>query len=372
MWPAGRRPPHAGRVCSPETATRAFGAGGRGELTFGAATGYIAARMSQPNRVSFAFILLILVLTGWLHLGALLLSVLFSYFIITKLNFMKPRAKWLAVAIFLVLLAGIAYALTYFIHDTVKALPAIAERALPAIVQWATDHQIQLPFTDLETLKDQAFVFARSQASNLGAFADAARGATTQFVYLSVGCIVAIGLYLNPRLELDPPAGATGHNLYSRCCEEISRRFATFYRSFAMVTNAQITISAINTVLTAIFVTAMGLPHLVVAVGLTFLCGFLPVIGNLISNALVVALGFMVSPSSGLWALVFLVLVHKLEYFLNSKIIGARIHTSIWLTLLALMVGERLMGITGMVLAPAVLHYVRMEASKIPVDQEPG
>ncbi len=328
--------------------------------------------MSQANRISFAFIFLILVLTGWLHLGALLLSVLFSYFIITRLNFMKPKAKWLAVAIFLALLAGIAYALTYFIHATIKALPDITENALPKIVKWAADHQIELPFTDLESLKDQAVTFARSQAGNLGAFADVARGATTQFVYLFVGCLVAIGLYLNPRLELDEPAGAQRRNLYSLCCEEISKRFATFYHSFAMVTNAQITISAVNTVLTAIFMVAMGLPQLVVAVGLTFLCGFLPVIGNLISNSLVVALGFMVSPTKGLWALAFLVLVHKLEYFLNSKIIGSRIHTSIWLTLLALMLGERLMGITGMVLAPVVLHYVRMEMSQIPVQDQSG
>ena len=198
--------------------------------------------------------------------------------------------------------------------------------------------------------------------------ADVARGATTQFVYLFIGCIVAIGLYINPRLDLDQPPGTLGHNLYSLCCDEISRRFATFYRSFAMVMNAQITISAINTVLTGIFVTVMGLPHLIVAVGLTFLCGFVPVIGNLISNALVVALGFVVSPTKGLWALAFLVLIHKLEYFLNSKIIGSKIHTSIWLTLLALVIGERLMGITGMVLAPVVLHYIRMEASKIPVN----
>jgi predicted PurR-regulated permease PerM len=324
--------------------------------------------MSQPNRISFAFILLILVLTGWLNLGALLLSVLFSYFVITKLNFMKPRAKWLAVAIFLLLLAALAYAFTYFIHATVRALPNIADRAVPVLVQWATDHQIQLPFTDLETLKEKAFSFARSQASNLGAFADIARGATAQFICVFVGCVVAIGLYLNPQLELDSPGDALRNNLYSLCCEEISRRFATFYRSFAMVMNAQITISTINTVLTGIFVTAMGLPHLVVAVGLTFLCGFLPVIGNLISNTLVVALGFMTTPTKGVWSLVFLVLVHKLEYFLNSKIIGAKIHTSIWLTLLALIVGERLMGITGMVLAPVALHYIRMEASKIPVD----
>ena len=40
-------------------------------------------------------------------------------------------------------------------------------------------------------------------------------------------------------------------------------------------------------------------------------------------------------------ALVFLVLLHKLEYFLNSKIIGDRIKNPVWLTLLALIIGER-------------------------------
>ena len=324
--------------------------------------------MILPNRISFAFIALILALAGWLHMGALLLSVLFSYFVIGKLNFMKPHAKWLAVAVFLAVLAALAYALTYFIHETVKSLPKIADRAVPAVIQWATDHQIQLPFTDLETLKDKAFEFARGQASNLGHFADFARGATTQFVFLTVGCLVAIGIFLDPRLELDDPDPVLRNNLYSLCCEAISRRFATFYASFDIVMNAQITISAINTVLTAIFVVSMGLPHLVVAVGVTFLCGFIPVIGNLLSNTLVVALGFMVSPAKGLWALVFLVVVHKLGYFLNGKIVGAKIRSSIWLTLLALLLGERLMGITGMVLAPVVLHYIRIEASKIPVE----
>jgi len=322
--------------------------------------------MSRPNRISYLFVTLVFVLTGWFHLGVLLLSVLFSYFIVSKLNFMKPRAKWLAVAVFLGILAALAYALTYFIHATVTALPKIAERAVPAIVQWAQDRQLELPFTDLESLKGQAMDFAQSQAHNLGTVLDFARGATTQFVYLFVGCIVAIGLFLNPRLDTEQAGNSGRANLYSLCCEQISRRFATFYRSFALVMNAQITISTINTVLTGIFVAAMGLPHLLVAVGMTFLCGFLPVIGNLISNTLVVALGFAVSPAKGLWALGFLVVVHKLEYFLNSKIIGAKIHTAIWLTLLALMIGERLMGITGMVLAPVFLHYLKIEASQLP------
>ena len=70
------------------------------------------------------------------------------------------------------------------------------------------------------------------------------------------------------------------------------------------------------------------------------------------------------SPKMALLALLFLILLHKLEYFLNSKIIGDRIKNPMWLTLLGLIIGETLMGIPGMILAPAVLHYIKVEASR--------
>ena len=63
----------------------------------------------------------------------------------------------------------------------------------------------------------------------------------------------------------------------------------------------------------------------------------------------------------------FLVVVHKLEYFLNSKIIGQRIRNPVWLTLIPLVIGERLMGIPGLVLAPVVLNYLPVEMMKIEV-----
>ena len=131
---------------------------------------------------------------------------------------------------------------------------------------------------------------------------------------------------------------------------------------------AQMTISAINTVLTSIFVFAVGLPYAAVVVGLTFLCGLLPIVGNIISNTVIVFLGFLVSPKVAIGALIFLVVIHKLEYFLNSKIIGDRIRNPIWLTLFGLIVGEKLMGIPGMILSPVVLNYLRVEMSKIEVD----
>jgi predicted PurR-regulated permease PerM len=133
---------------------------------------------------------------------------------------------------------------------------------------------------------------------------------------------------------------------------------------------AQIIISAINTVFTAIFVMVVGLPYAMVVVGATFLCGLIPVLGNLISNTIIVSNGFTVSPKRALAALVFLVVIHKLEYFLNSKIIGRRIHNPLWLMLITLVVGEKLMGVSGMILAPVVLNYIRIEASRIEVKQE--
>ena len=107
-------------------------------------------------------------------------------------------------------------------------------------------------------------------------------------------------------------------------------------------------------------------PNAMVVIGVTFLCGLLPVVGNLLSNSIVVGIAITVSPKLALAALVFLVVIHKLEYFLNSKIVGGRIRNPFWLTLLALVIGERLMGIPGIVLAPVVLSYIKFETSRIP------
>jgi predicted PurR-regulated permease PerM len=107
----------------------------------------------------------------------------------------------------------------------------------------------------------------------------------------------------------------------------------------------------------------VGLPHAALIFGVAFLCGLLPIVGNLISNTIIVCVGFLISPAMALAALVFLVVIHKLEYFLNSQIIGARIRNPLWLTLLGLVVGEHLMGVPGMVLAPVVLNYIKLEAS---------
>jgi predicted PurR-regulated permease PerM len=66
-------------------------------------------------------------------------------------------------------------------------------------------------------------------------------------------------------------------------------------------------------------------------------------------------------------ALAFLVIIHKLEYFLNGKIIGNIVKLPMYMTLLGLIVGEALFGISGMILSIPTILFVRAELGAIKV-----
>jgi predicted PurR-regulated permease PerM len=319
--------------------------------------------LSASARFSYLFMGVALILMGWLHLAGPLVVALFTYLALAWLSPPIRGGKWLAMLTVLVLLAAVSYALGYFVHITVQALPEIGDKAIPAIIAWAKEYGIQLPFTDYDSLKDFALESIKGEARYFGDFARLARTASSHLLLLIAGAVIAIGVFLNPRFELTSKS-VDEENAYSAACREIGERFKTLYGAFSTVMGAQVIISAINTVLTAIFVVAAGFPYAVVVIGMTFLCGLVPVVGNLVSNSVVVAIGFTVSPRMALGALIFLIVIHKLEYFLNSKIVGWRIRNPFWLTLLGLLVGERLLGIPGMILGPVLLNYLRLEASR--------
>jgi predicted PurR-regulated permease PerM len=325
--------------------------------------------LSRTERFSFVFITATFVAVAALHLGGPMIVLLFAYLALTKLNLLPHRGKWLAVFLFFLLLSFAIYWLVFFINQAVKALPEVANRAVPEIIGWAKHYQVELPFTDYDSLKDTIMDTIKGPVTYLAEFARAARGAAKQALFMIAGIVVAVSLFLNTRFQIRRASEAVpAPNLYTQCAEAIFRRFSVLFQSFTTVMGAQVVISAINTLLTAIFALSVQLPYPLVVVGVTFLCGMIPVIGNLVSNTIIVLIGFTVSPRMALFALIFLVVIHKLEYFLNSKIIGYRIRNPLWLTLLALVIGETLMGLPGLILAPVVLNYIRLEASAFKVE----
>src|SRR3546814_14972770 len=63
-------------------------------------------------------------------------------------------------------------------------------------------------------------------------------------------------------------------------------------------------------------------------VSITFIAGLLPILGNLISNTAIIIVSFSKGLPIAAVSLGYLMLIHKLEYFLNARIIGANIRAS--------------------------------------------
>lgn len=312
-----------------------------------------------PTRISYAIMGVMLVLIGWLQLNTLVLTTLFGYFALQKFSIRKN--KLVGVGIYIVAVVAVIWGLVIVLNRAQQTLPKIATDTIPAIVNYAESKNIELPFTDYASAKTLLIQESKDQVANFGRYL---KTAILQIAMFLIGLVVAVSMFLSVRWGTEADIQATPDSLYATVVRELAARVRTFYRSFSRVIGAQIVISAINTGLTAVFLIWNGFSYTTTLIALTFLCGLLPIIGNLLSNTLIVGVAFAASPRLALISLIYLVVIHKLEYFLNSKIVGDRIKNPMWLTLFGMVLGEKLMGIPGMILAPVVLHYIKVEASK--------
>ncbi|GGP26599.1 AI-2E family transporter [Silvimonas amylolytica] len=211
-------------------------------------------------------------------------------------------------------------------------LPNNAEEARQMTVEWLRTHSTEMRLFGAQAGK--VFVHA--------------------LIGLVIGALVAIHDIM-PEESCKPLAAAL------RC------RTRMFTRSFRQVVVAQIRISALNTFFTALYLMVVlplcgvHLPLTKTMVLVAFIVGLLPVIGNLISNTVIFVVSLSHSLPIAVASLVFLIVIHKLEYFLNARIVGSRIHASAWELLLAMLMLETMFGIAGLAAAPVFYAYLKSE-----------
>jgi predicted PurR-regulated permease PerM len=305
----------------------------------------------------------------WLELWPALLSGLLMYELARSLanrikiaRIRRAQGRLIAVVVLVTVLialsvaAGLGAAAAY--HSVTTSLPNLLQRMadiidnlrfnLPASVV------AQLP-AGVEELKVLSTTWLRDHAGTLGHFG---LQAGRILVHLLIGLVVGamIALYdVATSIDLGP---------LGRALRDRSYRLG---KSFRGVVFGQVKIAAANTLFTALYL-VVALPlfgvHLPLAgamVGVTFFTGLLPVIGNLISNTAILIVSFSVSPGVALASLIFLVVIHKLEYFLNAHIIGSQVHAHAWELLIAMLVMESAFGVPGLVVAPIYYAYVKQE-----------
>jgi predicted PurR-regulated permease PerM len=208
-----------------------------------------------------------------------------------------------------------------------------------------------------EELDTMASAWLRSHAGDLQA---AGTSFGRALLHILIGMIVG-GIAVIGKVTPDRPLGPLARSL--------ADRGAHLGMAFRRVVFAQVRISALNTALTAIYLlgilpaAGIQLPLTKTMVALTFIVGLLPVIGNLISNTVIVVVSLSASIYAAMGSLLFLILIHKLEYFVNARIIGHRIKARAWELLVAMLVMDAAFGIPGVIAAPIYYAYLKDELS---------
>ncbi len=274
---------------------------------------------------------------------------------------------WIAKIILLVMIAGVVIAgvalggiaLAERISDGPESIVVLLQKMADAV----DDARLYLPIwvqvylpSNIDEWQERAAEWLRENAQY---FSVIGRDAGVFVVHVLIGMIVG-GM-----IALTPPTPSRRAPL----AHALAERIEYLGLSFRRVVFSQIRISALNTVLTAIFLAVImpsigyDVPLVKTMIIVTFVVGLMPIIGNIISNTVIFLICLTVSAGAAVLALVFLIVIHKLEYFVNAHIIGTQIRARPWEILLALLVMDAAFGIAGLVAAPIYYAYLKDELS---------
>jgi predicted PurR-regulated permease PerM len=227
----------------------------------------------------------------------------------------------------------------------------ILEDSRKILPPWLLEHLPQ----DAMTFKEKVSVWLRTHAAALqGVGTEAIRASAHVLLGMIIGGMLAVREVVVMK-DLKPFAHA------------LACRASLMSEAFRRVVFAQVRIAAINAVFTGIYLAVvlplMGihLPLVKTLIAITFLVGLIPVLGNLISNTIIVVVSLSQSLNVAIGSLFYLIVIHKFEYFLNARIVGGQIRAFAWEILIAMLLMESVFGLAGIVAAPIYYAYLKLE-----------
>ena len=272
------------------------------------------------------------------------------------------RAKIAAVVLLSTLVlgittVGIAGAIVFFKSDAgnipalLTKMAEIVSGSKGALPHWLVDEMPDTP-DDMRQAIAEWFRVHAAEMRTMG------KEAGRVVVYVLIGMIVGAIVALREALPMGPRGPLA---------MELIERVTNLGSAFRRVVFAQVRISLLNTIFTGVYLAlilplfGVELPLKKTLIAVTFVAGLLPVVGNLISNTVIVIVSLSYSFGVAVASLCFLILIHKLEYFLNARIIGNRIGSRSWELLLAMLVMEAAFGIAGVIAAPIYYAFIKDE-----------
>ena len=216
---------------------------------------------------------------------------------------------------------------------------------------------------DAEDLKHLVATWLQEHSGSIGAIGE---GFSIALVHITMALLLAAMVFL--RHTRTVVAGDTTMTTRRPLARYLKQKVGRFTAAFAQVVSAQVKISAINTTLTAIYLLGIlplfigrRLPFTMTMIFITFVAGLIPVLGNLLSNTVIVIVSLGAGSGAALGSLAFLIVIHKLEYVINSRIVGSKTGSQIWEILMAILIGEAAFGLQGIILGPVIYTFAKRE-----------
>ena len=334
-----------------------------------------AAHRARPSNAEIA---------AWVLIGGLILYVLVMrvvaaligglalYLILDRLaQSLEKRIPGMAArttAVILVTLIGgglivgaLAFSISFLQHH-VDTLPAMMQQMadiLRSTRVWLGDYGRQLipdVMTDAENIKGAIVLW-------LKAHAEAVRIAGGTFsiglLHLFMGMLLAIVIFFRHVTHHD-------ESLRGSLAFYLTEKVDRFANIFSRIATAQIKVSAINTLIVAVYLAVLlsigkAIPFMTTVIAITFICGLVPIFGNIVSNAVLVILSLGVSEGTAIASLIFVLALSKLQYVLTSRMVGGNTNSQAWEILFSIIIGEAAFGVAGVVMAPIVYAFVKRE-----------
>ncbi|ONI84667.1 AI-2E family transporter [Saccharothrix sp. ALI-22-I] len=327
----------------------------------GHAVTWMARWSTRLALVAVGFVLL------WMLIGKLWVVVMPVFLGLLITTVLWPPARWLrargvppALAATIVLLAGLAVlggVLALITTSIVSGVPDIANRASTALQQageWLAGPPLNLANSQLDSMLQQATDQLQSSVGSIASGLLTGVGTVTSGIVTGILALLLAFLFVKDGPRFTPwLRGVIGERAGGHVVIVLDR----VWTMLGGYIRTQAVVSLVDAVLIGLALVVLGVPLAVPLAALTFLGGFVPIVGAFIAGALAVLVALV---SNGLTAAVIMLavvlVVQQVEGNVLQPVLQARslrLHAAV--VLLAVTAGGTLYGIAGAFLAVPVV-----------------
>ncbi len=260
-------------------------------------------------------------------------------FVVSRTKWPRKRSFLVVLAVFVVVLGvSAAFGATSVLHSmrhSQKTLPHLIEEIQqnPLVIQ-AREH-----------LPDTSKLVERARD-----YSETAIHFVSMVGHLAMHALIAVILAVIYTLEEEEL-----HELFEKVdpgtiMGTIMRWLGYLAEAIRITIQLQVVVAAVNTVLTLPVLLLLGIHHIPALMILIFVAALVPVVGNIISGAVLSLLAYQAKGMLGIGVFVALTFVlHKIEaYYLNPRLTSKHVHLPGFAIVVSLIAWEHLLGFVGL------------------------